>query len=56
MAALARQAMDDRADFEDIERGLIARIGRTLTADGEVVFDFAAVQDMAPGPASARIR
>ena len=48
-AALARQAMDDRADFEDIERGLIARIGKTLTADGEVVFDFATVQDMAPG-------
>jgi alkyl sulfatase BDS1-like metallo-beta-lactamase superfamily hydrolase len=35
--------MDDRGDFEDIDRGLIVEIDKTLTPDGKVAFDFAEV-------------
>jgi hypothetical protein len=41
--------MDDRGDFEDINRGLVVEIDKTLTPDGEVVFDFAECTRLSDG-------
>jgi hypothetical protein len=48
-AAEALYAMDDRGDFEDINRGLVVEIDKTLTPDGEVVFDFAECTRLSDG-------
>ena len=47
-AALARYAMDDVGDFDDIDRGLVAKIDKTLTPQGDLVFDFATLDDVTP--------
>ena len=45
-AAVARYAMDDRQDFADADRGLIATFPdhKVVGADGQVIFDLAAVR------------
>ncbi|MEF2977201.1 alkyl/aryl-sulfatase [Subtercola sp. YIM 133946] len=54
--ALERYAMDDVQDFEDAEKGLIARFnGPVVRSDGHVIFDpawFDFIADGAPAPDS----
>ena len=52
--AVALYAMDDRQDFADADRGLIAGFpGKVVNADGQVIFDLAQfdyITDDAPAP------
>ena len=55
-AALAKYAMQDRADFHDVDRGFIAGFGdRLVSDDGKLIYDgelLAYIADDAPAPDS----